>query len=771
MKPAPRKAPLSGSPLRAAVPVIPTPKKSGGGSSKWIVMLLLLAMGGGAWYYYDYTCKEEARLAEEARARAEAEARRKAEEEEARRKAEEEARRKAEEERLRKEREAEEARRRAEEEERRRREQAEQDTEPEEATDEEPEDTTPSPPTEPAKADGPYDAELALTGANVTARETKELYQSMIDHLLTEGDFSDFSRAFNEKIKAAMPEIIANDKLNYNAYKRSQPLMQAVDLCSLTRMTGADYLQAIIKPTAEQSAATGFEPGVDDGKEFMNWLLRDKSAPLRTFMKSFTANQGHARNMRYHLTTLRKLWASTPEKQRDEYLNLAVACSLIAPNVASSKGQVKTNEPTLNIEQVYSYFREMDAKKKLLTNVKKMDVSDLLFVVDVRLPKSEFEWVQKNMKYTQAQWGDAYSSIRYRMEIAAGSLSEAELYQKYNFAEIREDGGVCRHQGYFAANTAKCKGVPAVYIVGDGDRGPHAWIASMVDNVNWKQTGSYGYNSGRFSNPCSGRNMHESVLLNQTKKTSDDKLSAAYDGMLLAEHLVSIGCTNEARSTARYVTGAFSLLTVAWNSRINVLTADKDNIPDADYWRKLSNELSRLGRKNAELLDLASEIDNNYALAGKSDSAKKSSMKRSLTKLKRTVGNERSDLLLEAIDRQAAMLAEDKDIRGITQLYNKTLKENTSRGDVFGSLLRQYLRYMEEAGAEKRDWTAMAKATEKIFEKKVLSNTSDHFKLSKEVEIQKIIGQIYQKAGNSKKAEKLIESAEERLQQSKERNG
>ena len=44
-------------------------------------------------------------------------------------------------------------------------------------------------------------------------------------------------------------------------------------------------------------------------------------------------------------------------------------------------------------------------------------------------------------------------------------------------------------------------------------------------------------------------------------------------------------------------------------------------------------------------------------------------------------------------------------------------------------------------------------------------------KLSKEVEIQKIISTIFRKAGNTKKADKLQESAEARLKQSQERNG
>lgn len=769
MSSAPRKATRIKSPLAGSILQVtpPKPKRSGGGV--WILLILLLLGGGGGWYYYDQ--QEKARLAAEEQARAKAEAERQ--------RAAVEAQKKAEQERLLREKEEEDARRKAQEEEEcRRREAAEEEArrkaqEQEGTPDPEPEpdpEPTPDTPSESTTVTGPYDAELPLIGGAVTTKEVKELYNSMIDRVLTEGDFEDFELAFAARVKATVPEIVNNDKLNYNSYKRSPILMQTVAFCHLIRLAGADTMKELVKPDARKMIGEN-ELGTEGGKLFMNWMLRDKIDPLHAFMQAYTANGGHAHNMAYHLQTLYKLWLRTPERDRAKYLNLAIACSLVSPGHASSPGQIKTGEAALTMEQIYDYFREMDAKKKLLTDVKKMDVSDLLYVVDVRLPRSEFDWVHKNLKYNQAQWGDSYASIRYRMEIAAGSLSEGELYQKYNFAEIREDGGVCRHQAYFASNTAKCKAVPAVYIVGDGDRGPHAWIASMTDTVSWKQTGSYGYNSGRFTNPCSGRSMHESVLLNQTKKTADAKLATAYEGMMLAEYLVSIGSKAEARSTSRYVTGAFPLLTEAWNSRMRVLTADKEALPDADYWRKMSNDLKRHGRKNAELLDLAGEIDNEYALAGKSDNAKRTAMKKNLDKLLRTIGDERSDLLLEAADRQGELLAEEKDIRGLGQLYNKLLKETTKRGDVFGSLLHQYLRHMEDAGAAKRDWAAMARATEKLFEKGVLSNTTDHFKLSKEVEIQKIISTIFRKAGNTKKADKLQESAEERLRLSKERNG
>ncbi len=770
-----RMKPASRKPLTPTASTLSRPGSNKNGGGIWIVIALLVAAtAGGGWYMYDQSLQEQARQEAAAKARAEREAARRAEEERRKAAAREEEARKAEEERLRREQEEEEARRLAEEEEARRR--AEEEEARRKAAEEQ-EDTSPLPepdeedttePEEPAEQMGPYDAELPLTGAGVTARETKELYTSMIDRLATEGDFVDFARAFAKKIKAAIPEIVNNDKLNYNSYKRSKPLMQSVALCHLINLAGADTLQNIVKPANGKTLGEA-KLGTESGQQFLLWLLRDKSDPLSAFMQGYTANGGHARNMAYHIKTFYQLWSDTPERDRAKYLNLAVACALVEPGRAQSSSQAKTGKPALSIQQVYTYFREMDAKKKLLTDVKKMDVSDLLFVVDVRLPQSEFDWVQQNLKYTQAQWGDAYGSIRYRMDVVAGTAGK--IYDKYTFAEIRKEGGICMNQAYFANTTAKCKGIPAVYITGDGDRGGHAWIASMVDNVSWKGTGSYGYNTGRFANPCSGRIMHESVLLNQTKKTADNKLATAYEGMQLAEYLVSIGSVTEARSTARYVTGAYPLLTVAWQSRVNVLTADEDNMPEADYWRKMSNELARHGKKNPELLDLAADISNDYAMDDKSDSAKKTAMKKNLDKLKRTIGDGRSDLLLEAVDRQAELLAEGQDIRGLSMLYNKMLKENTKRGDVFGNLLRQYIKHMTAAKAAKRDWTAMAKATEKIFQKGVLSNTSDHFKLAKEVEIQKIIADIYAKAENEKKANKLREAADERLAQSKERNG
>lgn len=754
-------------------PASSRPPQRSSSAGKWIALLLLLAMGGGGYYYYDMK-QEEARLAAlaaqreaEAARRAE-EARRKAEEEAARLAAEEEARRKAEEEerarlaaeeaeRLRLE---EEARRRAEEEEARRR--AQKDTPSEDTKDDEP---------APVEKTSPYAEDFPLVGEGSSSLAVRDKFNALTERVITEGDYEDFATAFDARIKACIPELIYGEKLNYGSYKRNRNLVQAIDLCLLIHLTGADTLRNI---THRQDKAAGeAKGGSDAGKDFMRWMFQDKNQPLHTLLQAFISNGGNPSHFKESLQTFYTLWNATPVKDRPKYLNLAVACSLLSPGVANSKGMLRNpKEPILTVPQVYDYFREMDAKKKLLTDIKKMDVTNLLYVVDVRLPRSEFDWVMENLNYSQANWGEAYPSIRYLMERATEGK---DPYTYYTFAELRKEGGVCRDQGYFASATAKCKGIPAVYITGDGDRGPHAWIATLIDKTTWKQTGSYGYKTGRFTNPCSGRAHHESVLLNQTKKTTDDKLQSAYDGMLLSDYLVRSGCVAEARATARFVTTAFPTMTAAWTNRMAVLGHDEDNLPTVQEWRKLYNTLMQQGRKNPELIDIASEIENGYLLEGKSDSAKKSAMKRSMNKLKKSAGDGRSDLVLDAIYRQAQVMAEAKDWRGLARFYKENLKDNTSRGDVYESLMHQYMGFLREGGDDvpSSAWSTLAKDAEALFNKHVLSGGGDYFKVKKEVAIMNLIADAYEESGNAKdakKAKKIRESAQQRLEASKGNN-
>lgn len=758
--------------LKPSTPTIRPPKRTSKAPVGFIVGILMALglLGGGGYYYLQVQeqAKAEALARKEAaerRAREAAEARRKAAlEAEAARKAREEAKRLAAEEAARKS--AEEAERKAAEEAERRRREAEEAERRRRAAEEAARrQQADAPAAEPAKEDtpplSPYAAEVLLTGSDCNLPANVAAFNAMVDELLSRRDFDAFAAAFNPRIKAVMPELINGDKLGHSAYVRCRNLVQAIDLCLLADMAGPEVLREMLTPSGRE-----YRNGPEAPQLFFKWALRDKTQPLHTLLQNFMMNEGNPANMGYAIRLFFDLWERTPERDRGKYLNLAVACSLVSPAVAQSATKVRdANTPPLSMVQVYDYFREKDAAKKLVTDIKKLSVSQLLYVVDVRLPRSEFEWVLKNLKYNQSNWGEAYGSIRYRMDRAA---QKVDPYTSYTFEEIRKEGGICMDQAYFAHTTAKCAGIPAVYIVGDGDRGGHAWIASLIDGVSWQQTGSYGYKTGRFANSCSGRWLHESVLLNQTKKTTDEKLEKAADGMLLSAYLMRIGSNAEARGAAKFVTSAYPLLTAGWVNRVRVLSFDEKNMPETEVWRSISQNLMRHGRKNGELIDLATEVEDRYLMDAKSSSAQKSAMKRSMDTLKRTVGEGRSDLVVEAIERQGRLLSEEGDIRGLSVLYKKQLKEFTDRGDIFQQLLGQYMNFMGEEATE-RQWKAMAKDVEKLFEKHVRTGGGDHFKLSKEVAIQHLIADAYEKAGDSKKAEKIRQDAETRMQASRDR--
>lgn len=745
---------------KRTIPAPPEKKAKKKPASKgWVVVLLLIALGGAGYYGYDvYQQREMERKAEEAARKARLEADRRLTEEMARLAAEKE-----EQERLA----AEEAERKrlADEEEARKRKAAEEEAERLRKMNQSKEDTpTPAPeqPEQPEPEPSPepslYDKELTMHGADSNSISARKEFDAMVENLIEKRDFDVFERSMSARIKESIQAYAGNGKLNYGQYKNNRNLMQAVDLCLLIRVAGSKMLSEL--------AAIEGDDNDNNGTDFFRWAILDKSRPLHQFLQNYLSQEGRDENMAHSFKLFYTIWAEMEPKDRDKYLNLAIAGGLMNPGVCQASGLYRdTNALILTVPEVCAYLRDMDKKRKLVTDIKKLSVSQLIHVVDVRLPQSEIDWAAENTDYSQANWNEAYSSIRYLMERAA---TNKDPYEKYSFEEIRKEGGVCRDQGYFACNTGKCRGVPAVYITGDGDRGPHAWMVHLTDNVNWLQTNSYGYNSGRFTNPCSGRSQHESVLLNRGPKNSDAKMVPAADAMILADYLMRAGCSKEAHGTAKFVTEAFPNETVSWAHYIKVLSHDKNNMPPDSVWRKIDSDLLRLSKKNTELLDLAAEVQDTYLLADKNAASKQMAMRRSMTQLNKRGGDDRADLVINAVGRQATVMAEAANWPGLANLYRKQLKKYTKRGDIFEQLLQQYMENLgDEAPA--RSWNALARDAEKLFEKYVLSDGSDFFKLKKEVAIQKLIATAWERAGNARKAEKHNERANERLDKASQR--
>ncbi len=576
-------------------------------------------------------------------------------------------------------------------------------------------------------------------------------FERAVLQALEEGDYAALAQRLVPGIRSAVPEILRGNKLNYAAYRRSESLMSAVELC---------FLINTVAPESMKELTQGKESGL--GKQFMNWMVRDRTRPLRAFIRNFVAQEGDSENMAHSLRTFFAIWKATPEQDRGRYLNLALACSLLSPETAASPGLVRLKTARLTPVQIFGYFREQDRHRRLLTDVKKMSVERLLMVVDFRLPMSEVNWVTKNLKYDRASWAQkAYNSVHYLMERAT---KDTDPYTTYTFEEILEEGGVCRDQAYFAAYSAKVMGIPTVIAVGDGDRGPHAWVVTQVSDREWKQVNSYGYTTGVFDNPCSGREHHESMLLTRTARDNQEKFNTLADALVLSRFMLSIGGHAEALGAARYVAGAFPENTAAWDNLVEVMEAEGTPEYSAEEWQQLHRRILRNSRKNSELNDLAAYVEDEYLMTSGNAASRKAAMERNIRNMRRHVGEGRSDLVVEAINRQASLLSEKGDVRGLLRLYKKELKGFTSRGDVFQELLTQCVQHYSAAEASEREWGSLAKEVEKLFERHIRSGGGDYFKLSKEVEIQKQLVELYENAGNVKKANRIYREAVQRLE-------
>lgn len=717
------------------------PRGNGGKIFALIILLILAAAGFGIYYIRQQNIAER-----EAKERAEAEAWAAAEEQA---RLEQERAEQEEAERLR--REAEEAARRK---------AAEQTPPKPVAEPEEPEpEPEPLPPDETPEPEPSDTPEAKFSAADITffdlSTRGADKFDAVLAELFRSRDFKKFSKIFNEAFDKNEPKFFPSEKLDIGKFRRSRNATLGVNLCLLVKKTCAENFSEFLESHAD---------GVPDdvpataGADFLRWLVANDGNALDTFVCSFYENNCKAENWDYAFQKLFQLWSLTPPKNREKYANLAIACALLDPAIEQERGSVKDpSAQTLSVAEVYRYFCEADQKKRLLTDISKLAPSELVFVVDARLPRSEFLWVAENLKFSRERWGDAYGSIRYRMDRATAGVNP---YKKYTFEEIQREGGVCQEQAYFSATTAKCRGIPATYVAGDGSRGPHAWAVIETADDTWTQTGSYGYNTGRFRNPCNNSSTHEAALLNRTRKNSGTLAKPIFGSIALLEYFSENGDRENAQRTADALVAAFPQSTAAWQKKIEI-AASNGKKADTEEWKKIVAKLTALGKKNPELMTLVSEISERFL----SEDTESATWRKISRQTKKTLGNERSDLLLEMIQRQAKPLADAKNYRGLATVYKKHLKENAERLDVFQRIL---LQYMETVPAnEKRAWTTLAKDAESIFKKEILSSSNEYFRVSKEVAVQKTIADAFARAGDEKKSERLRKDAERRLAEAK----
>ena len=190
------------------------------------------------------------------------------------------------------------------------------------------------------------------------------------------------------------------------------------------------------------------------------------------------------------LEVLSKMQTQAPQETGD-LPALAVAIALIFDQpfpdpwphhqVPASAVPKEVVDPVLRLKEM----AQLQSKRRYALNLPDLSVKELKFLVDHPLPDSEMEWARKNVTTSRSSFARVFDSIQYDMSRIEKN-EYAWPFPSYRLSEIKERGGICVDQAYFAAMAGKAKGIPTLFFVGQGDSGGHAWFGFLESPGRWE---------------------------------------------------------------------------------------------------------------------------------------------------------------------------------------------------------------------------------------------------------------------------------------------
>lgn len=731
MKPSFSHSPLSGQPAFKAKP----PRKSSAGSVFLIIFVLLL-LGGAGYYVFDSYQKDKDKI----RLAAEKEA------ELARQKAlakEEEERARLEKERL--AREAAERARLAAEEAARKKGGTDKVVE---VVPDKPGEVKPEPGKRIKAADDDkrlvvYKEPILVTGVNATLDKYVKTWDDALNMAIETNRFDIYRNFLKDMIVKGSKQLVSFGKFDMRAYYKNPKYSQAVNAYRLLSLLTDDSIMNILSE--------------EGGETFFRALLSNEDGAQDVVLNAFSGKETPS-DVERILKTWMPLWAMEKGEMRKKYMSLSLACALVDP---STLGPSKPKYgQALEMPEVYKFFREKSEKGLLRGDITKMKPSQLIYVVDVRLPISEMEWAIENMRkkgVSRKGWSGAYSMIRYRMDRASTGKNP---YDDYIFSEILEHGGICMDQAYFAVNTAKSNGIPASYVTGDGPLGGHAWFVYMPDDRTWASAGGIGYKSGKTTNPQTAQPMHESLFtLTTDKRNGGDRLVMTMDMLEISRTLRKIGMEEAAIDLLNQAKLNTPGHPFPWLSLIDYYVSRGEKTTLAE-WEFFVGSIRREFKDRPDFLELAKEVEEKYIYPKRSLDENVAEMNRQRRKLEKDTGEGRSDLSAESVKSQADALAEAKRFDDVEKLYKKALRDYGSRTDAFKIIIRDYYNFT----ADDKAWRAKAVVNiDKAFEKYANTKSANLFVAKQEVGLMKTIAGFYREIGEEKKAKSMEEKGDLRL--------
>lgn len=349
-----------------------------------------------------------------------------------------------------------------------------------------------------------------------------------------------------------------------------------------------DQIQKQIQPTQKEL----LKPGTDEEEllRLWQWLGLLESVPQVTNRDAIVALGSNAELIKplfENLTSqdhadavLRVLCAMQNKHPEDvsAFPRLAVALALVFDQPFPRgwpHGQVppaalprEDPDPVERLHQMSGLQKD----RKYLMDLRDLMVDELKYLVDHLLAEAELEWARKNVTASRSGFEKVFFSIRYDIPRFERNILTWP-YPNYGLADIRQHGGICVDQAYFAAMAGKAKGLPTLFFTGQGDSGGHAWFGYLESPGRWEtDCGRYAqenYPVGQATDPQSWKPISDTELVFLAKNR--ERSPAFQQARLWTDYAECLGGTE----SDRWIDAAMVVqpeYLPAWNLRARLLT-------------------------------------------------------------------------------------------------------------------------------------------------------------------------------------------------------
>ncbi|MGJ8725974.1 MAG: transglutaminase domain-containing protein [Roseibacillus sp.] len=484
-------------------------------------------------------------------------------------------------------------------------------------------------------------------------------------------------------------------------------------------------------------------------RDFLTWLFLSPER-LGSLLNELRPED----NATQVLTIWSQLWSAEENPAfREKYQPLALALALIYDKRSNVRVVANQYYPSLSLNERYRYFVDASENNQLETSCAQMTPRELIRVVDLKISRAEIDWSLKKVRESRKTWGSTYSDIEYLMERA---VENENPYQYYILSEILAEGGVCRDQAHYSAQSGKARGIPATYVHGTGDRGPHAWVEFMPKDNTWESYGSQGIINGFVYDPQRGKSVSSRLMwLESTEDYQDESrvpilllLELARSARSQEKWDTALALLEQARRTA-------PLVVDIWKEKV-ALTKSKDG--QSEDWKQLLASMERNYDEHPNILEDIASIRKEHLLPTLDDAEMIKALESEIRSVARSNGSE-GDLVSDAVSSLATILVEKKSAKALRSLYKSSFRKYGEDLEMFGKLMTSYQKHgsrLPEVATE------IPSDLEKFYKSHAESNSAEFFRGDMELKLFRRVSKAYRKAGDVDEADSIDKKIQRR---------